>query len=352
VQAAGCAAAKLGAPGEVRPGMALMSLPASACRAELAVVVRPRDLNTFQSVFGGYVMERVDGVATALVADVAGRAVVTAYLDRLSFRAGIGAFQRMRLVAQATRTFRTSMEVAVRVEGEDPLSGRRWTTAEAFLTVVGLDEAGRPAPLPQLVPGTPEEREAFEQAEARRKARLARGMERAGPEPVFSLAGPDNAERVSWERVTRLVHARHVGEAPQASAGWLLALADELAAVSASRHAGVPCVTAGVDDVAFLRPVPVGDVVTLDAYVTATFRTSMEVMVDIWRRPRYGGTGAAPAELVARCPFTFVALGPDGRPTPVRALEPQDERERALAEAARRRRDVRGKGAAAPRRQA
>ncbi len=309
------------------------TLPAAACRAELALVVRPRDLNTYQSVFGGFVVQRVDGLATSLAADLSGRTVVTAHLDRMTFRAGIGAFQRMRLVAQATRTFRTSMEVRVDVDGEDGLSGRHWTSAQAWLTVVGLDESGRPAALPQVVPDRPEERRAFEEAEARRRARLAT---RESVAPVFEPPGGADAERLAWERMSRLVRARHAADAPQATAGWVLALADELAAMTASRHAGTPTVTAAIGDVAFRRPIPVGDVVTLRSYLAATFRTSMEVRVDVWRRPRYGRT----PEVVAACALTFVALGPDGRPAPVPPFTPRGPREEALAHAAAERRSA------------
>jgi len=313
------------------------SLPASACRAELAVVVRPKDLNTYQSVFGGYVMQRVDELATSLAADISGRAVVTAHLDRLTFSAGIRAFERMRLIAQATRTFRTSMEVRVRVLGEDPLTGRQWQTSEAALTVVGLDQGGRPAALPQIVPATPEEHAAYTLAESRRRARLAaRDLDAAPP----ASPGPEDAERLALESMSRIVHGRHAGETGQASAGWILGLADELAAITASRHAGTPTVTVAVDDVPFLRPVPAGDVVTFRAYLTATFRSSMEVRVDVWQRPRFGRT-AAP---VARCAFTYVALGPDGRPGPVPPFLPRGEQEAARAAAARQRRARRGGG--------
>ncbi len=297
-------------------------------------MIRPRDLNTYQSVFGGYVMERVDELATQLAADLSGRTVVTAHLDRLTFSAGIHAFQHMRLIAQVTRTFRTSMEVLVQVLGEDPLTGQRWRTSEAALTVVGLDAAGHPAALPPIQPVSPEEQAAFAAAARRRRARLAVRDLDAAPSPP---SGAEEAERLSLEHMSRIVRGRHAADTGQASAGWILALADELAAITASRHAGSPTVTAAVDDVPFLRPVPAGDVVTLRSYLTATFRTSMEVRVDVWHRPRYGRT-AAP---VARCAFTYVALGEDGHPRPVPTFEPRTPQEQARAAAAAARRQQR-----------
>lgn len=317
---------------------AAAGLPAAACRSDIALVVRPRDLNTYQKVFGGYVMHRVDELATDLVAALSGRPAVTAHLDRLTFTAGIAAFQRMRMAAAVTRTFRSSMDVVVAVEGEDPLTGRTWSTARATLAVVGLDLAGRPAPLPGVVPANAEERAAFEAAGERRRRRME---ERRAGDPMPPPPGPEDADRLSWAGCSRIVPARHSAGAGQASAGWILALADELAAICASRHCAGPCVTAAVDDVVFLRPVPVGDVVALEAYLTAAFRTSMEVRVDVWHRPRHGRARAP----VARCHFTYVAVGPDGRPAPVPPFAPRHPWEHELFAAAERRRE-RGRAAA------
>lgn len=310
------------------------AIPATACRSELAIPVRPRDLNTFHSVFGGYVMQRVDAVATALVSDLSGLAAVTARFERMTFHAGIAAFQRMRLTAQGARTFATSMEVDVAVDGEDPATGRRWNSSHATLTVVGLDEGGRPARLPQILPRGEEERQAYEAAGARRAGRAR------SPGPVLALpaeVGAPDADRLCLERCSRVARSEHAGPFGGASAGWVLAVADELAAVTASRHIGGPAVTAAVDGVSFARPVPVGDVMVLRSYLTAAFRTSVEVRVEVWHRGRY----ARQEDHVADCAFTYVALDEGGRPAPVPAFAPAGEREAALHRRAVARRESR-----------
>jgi acyl-coenzyme A thioesterase 7 len=312
-------------------------VPVAACRAEVSFPVRPQDLNTFHSVFGGYVMQRVDDLATALVTNVSGRAAVTVRLERMVFRAGITAFQQMRLTAQGVRTFHTSMEVEVRVEGEDPGQGRRWQASDAILTVVGLDEGGRPVSLPPLIPATAAERDAFEAAGARRLARSP------APGPVWPLpteVSAADADRLSLERTARIVPNACAGALGRAPAGWVLSLADELAAVTASRHACKPTVTAAVDGVSFARPLPVGDIVLMRSTLTAAFRTSMEVRVEVWWRGRYRRT----EEHVADCHFTYVALGPDGRPAPVPPFVPQGEREAVLHRLALHRRAARAPG--------
>lgn len=316
----------------------MRELPVAACRNEIAVVIRPQDLNTYHNVFGGHVMERVDALATQLASDLSGLPCVTAHLDRLTFAAGIGAFQRMRLVAQVTRTFRTSMEIQVAVSGEDPITDRTWRTAEAMLTVVGLGAGSRPVPLPQVVPQSAEEAEAYRLAAERRARRLAQ-PDNLPPDVGLPEAG--RADALCLERTSRIVPAAHAGDAGQASAGWILALADELAAITASRHTGTSTVTAAVDEVSFRRPLPVGDVLMLRSYLTCTFRTSLEVRVDAFWRRRYGREVLP----VAHSAFTFVALDPTGRPTAVPPFTPQGAREEALAQAAALRRAARRGGA-------
>ena len=81
---------------------------------------------------------------------------------------------------------RTSMEVGVRVETEDMISGVRRHTNSCYLTFVAVDRSGRPVPVPQIMPETDDERRRFEAAKERRRLRLeerkAEG-EKAAPRP-------------------------------------------------------------------------------------------------------------------------------------------------------------------------
>ena len=79
----------------------------------------------------------------------------------------------MTLRASINYTARTSCEVGVRVEAENPLTGEKNHTASAYLTFVGLDQNGRPTPIPPIAPETKEEKNRFIEAQERRKARLA-----------------------------------------------------------------------------------------------------------------------------------------------------------------------------------
>lgn len=98
--------------------------------------------------------------------------------------------------------------------------------------------------------------------------------------------------------------------------GVVLALVDRVAGVCASRHSGRPCVTASFDSVDFRSPIRVGELVTLKASVNTVGRTSMEVGVRVEAEDLF----SREVRHTNSCYVTMVALGPDGRPTPVPKL--------------------------------
>ena len=98
--------------------------------------------------------------------------------------------------------------------------------------------------------------------------------------------------------------------------GWLMAQMDLAASSVASRHAGGRAVTVVVDTMTFHRPVFVGDEVSVFAELEGVGSSSLKVAVETWRRDRHSGE----AYRVTKANFTFVAIGPDRRPRPVRPL--------------------------------
>jgi acyl-CoA hydrolase len=120
--------------------------------------------------------------------------------------------------------------------------------------------------------------------------------------------------------------------------GRLLHLMDVCAAIAAQRHANRTVVTAAVDSVDFRGSVRLGEVVVLEAVVNRAFTTSMEVGVTVWAESPATGGGE---RLCNTAFFTFVAVGPDGRPVQVPAVVPETESERARYDGAARRRGLR-----------
>jgi acyl-CoA hydrolase len=154
-----------------RPGRAPRKT-ARESRVEMTEIVLPEDTNQRGHVWGGRVMALIDKAA-AIAAQRHGRSdVVTASVDSLTFRAPVRLGHILKVHASVNAAFRTSMEVGVKVLSEDPLTGRNAHCCSAYVTMVALDAAGRPAPVPQLIPSGPEDRRRQREAGSRRRARL------------------------------------------------------------------------------------------------------------------------------------------------------------------------------------
>jgi acyl-CoA hydrolase len=141
--------------------------------SEYSEFALPNDANTLGNVLGGKVMHLVD-LAAALAAVRHSRcSVVTASVDHMSFLHPIHIGQLIVLRSSVNRVFRTSMEVGVRVEVENLVSGEIRHTSSAYLTFVALDKNGRRVAIPPVIPETEDEKRRYEDAEERRAYRLA-----------------------------------------------------------------------------------------------------------------------------------------------------------------------------------
>ena len=100
-------------------------------------------------------MHLCDEVAGIAAVRHAGSRVVTAAMDRMNFLHPVYVGQLVTVRASVNAAWRTSMEVGVRVESENVRSGERTHTSTAYLTMVALDEEGRPATVPPLEPRAP-----------------------------------------------------------------------------------------------------------------------------------------------------------------------------------------------------
>ena len=142
------------------------------------------DANSSRHVHGGTIMKLVDEAAALAGVRHSHSRVVTASMDRMSFLVPIEIGQLVTFTASVNAAWRTSMEVGVRVEAEFAHTGEIQHASTAYLTIVAVDEGGRPVPVPPLAPGTPIEERRMREAELRRSHRLAervaieRGRER------------------------------------------------------------------------------------------------------------------------------------------------------------------------------
>jgi acyl-CoA hydrolase len=137
-------------------------------------LVLPNDTNLLGNLLGGRLMHWID-IAGAMAASRHAECIVaTVALDSLDFRHPARMGELVILKARLTWTGRTSMEVSVNVFAENIKSGKTILTNKAYITFVALDEAGKPAQVPPIIPETEEEKISFSQAELRRQERLKR----------------------------------------------------------------------------------------------------------------------------------------------------------------------------------
>lgn len=141
-------------------------------------------------------------------------------------------------------------------------------------------------------------------------------------------------QSASITQMTEYVLPQHTNALGGVFGGQIMSWVDLCAAICAQRHSGRMCVTAFIDDLKFELPVRVGEVVRLEARVTATFRTSMEIEVIV--EGEHPATGKRWPCVTARA--TFVAIDDDRKPTPIPALEldtPETKTSQAAGEARR-----------------
>ena len=144
----------------------------SETRVIMVQPMSPQEANTAGNVQGGVIMKLID-LAGGIVAQRHTRMnVVTASVDRIDFLHPVYIGDVLFLKASLNLIGRTSMEVGVRVESENPLTGEIRHTASAFLTYVALDKSGRPVEVPPLILETAEDGRRNKDAQARREVRL------------------------------------------------------------------------------------------------------------------------------------------------------------------------------------
>src|SRR3989441_2261261 len=148
--------------------------PMSASRSEMTEIVLPAQTNPLGKLLGGHVMHLVDIAAAMAASRHSNSYVVTASVDYIDFRNPINIGEIVILKSQVNRVFHTSMEVGVKVFSENALTGERKHTTIAYVTFVAIDAITRePRSVAPLILKTADEKRRWQEAGARRKARLA-----------------------------------------------------------------------------------------------------------------------------------------------------------------------------------
>jgi acyl-CoA hydrolase len=138
----------------------------------ISKIMMPMDANVSGNVFGGTILRLIDEVASIVAFKHSRTNVVTVSIDRMDFLAPVYIGDLLRLIASINYAHNTSMEIGVRVEAENPLTGQTRHTGTCYLTCVALDKNGRPTPVPPLILETPDEKRRWDDGQARREMRL------------------------------------------------------------------------------------------------------------------------------------------------------------------------------------
>lgn len=147
--------------------------PPRLSHTTVAEVMMPHMANVLGNVHGGVLLGMMDRAAAVAAIRHAQRTCVTVSVDRVNFHQPIHLGELVEMHASVNFAHRTSIEVGVRVEAENLLTGERRHTNSCYLTFVAIDERGRPVAVPAVLPETDEEKERFDAGRQRRERRLA-----------------------------------------------------------------------------------------------------------------------------------------------------------------------------------
>lgn len=150
--------------------------PVERSRTIQTKLVLPPDTNHLQTIFGGKILAYIDEIAALAAMKHCNNVVVTASIDSVDFLSSATVGDALSLEAFVTSTGRTSMEVYVKVHSTDLLLDKKTLTTESFLTMVAVDQNGKPIPVPKVIPHTEEEKRLFETAPARKEYRKNRSL--------------------------------------------------------------------------------------------------------------------------------------------------------------------------------
>lgn len=144
----------------------------AASRTIMNEIVLPNDTNTLGNLMGGRLLHWMDICAAISSQRHTNRVCVTAAVDNVEFHSPIKLGEIITLESQVNRVFRTSMEIEINVWAENPRTRERRKCNRAYYTFVSVDDELRAVTAPQIVPETPDEKAAYDEAARRRELRL------------------------------------------------------------------------------------------------------------------------------------------------------------------------------------
>ncbi len=155
----------------------MVNRPVQDSQVVMHEIVLPNDANIIGNILGGRVMHLMDICAAMTAAKHTRKQVVTASVDRLDFLAPAKVGDILILKSSVNYCGKSSLEVGVRIESEDRLTGNVKHTASAYLTFVAINENGKPVKVQQVIPNSDIEKRRFSQGKNRYETRKQRRKE-------------------------------------------------------------------------------------------------------------------------------------------------------------------------------
>ncbi len=152
----------------------------SQSQVEMSQQMMPSDANPLGNVHGGHIMKLIDEAGGLAAMRHARRPVVTVTMDSIAFLSPVRVGHVLTLRASVNWVGKSSIEVGIRVEAENPVTGEITHTNSAYAVFVALDDTAKPCPAPPLILETDDDRRRWEEAEARQQIRLQRAHKKVG----------------------------------------------------------------------------------------------------------------------------------------------------------------------------
>jgi acyl-CoA hydrolase len=153
--------------------------PARLSQSAISEMMMPHMANGLGNVHGGVLLGMIDRVAAVAAIRHSQRNCVTVSVDQVDFREPIHLGELVTMHAMVNYVHRTSLEVGVRVEAENLITGVKRHTNSCYLTFVAIDDARHPVEVPRLIPETEEEQRRYRAAEQRRALRIEHAARKA-----------------------------------------------------------------------------------------------------------------------------------------------------------------------------
>ena len=153
--------------------------PARRSESAISEMMMPHMANGLGNVHGGVLLGMIDRVAAVAAIRHAQRVCVTVSVDQVDFREPIHLGELVTMHAMVNYVHRTSIEVGVRVEAENLITGVRRHTNSCYLTFVAIDDDRHPVEVPRLIAETEEEQRRYRTAEQRRAQRIEHAARKA-----------------------------------------------------------------------------------------------------------------------------------------------------------------------------